>query len=655
MADASDRAKFFNHQKLGLELKCTICLNLFNRPVLLPCDHIFCNVCIPKSTQFGFDCPVCKQKCVDRDVRSIPFLENIVAIYKSSDAAFSANLTQSVPSDRSKSVRTSENYTISHDTKLVNSVKMNEEELIDGTSSDSPVSSEGARIELAFQEVTLVPAVQSSPKNSPSCTDNGRDPVLSTNSNLENQSKRPLCNILNEVGASEENRSSSLESGAGYRTLKKPKTLNSGFSEVNADGNGTTQTKDFHSEGMGTCKPKVSPKIDGLSGEKTVGTSHFQSICVFCQKSEITDTTGPMMHYVNGKEVSADSVNKFNTNIIHVHKICLEWTPQAYFVGDTVKNLKPEVTRAAKLKCSSCGQKGAALGCLVTSCRRSYHVPCAANIKKCRWDFVNFLLLCPSHASDKFPSERSKLGNHSTEKTALPAEIDSNPPDFLAASPCHAKEWVFCGSALSAEDKLLMVKFAGTCGAKVSKFWGENVTHVIADTDVNGACSRTLKVLKAILNGRWVLTIDWIKASMKLKSPVDEELYEVKLDNHGCHGGPRAGRLRSLNNLPNLFDSCRFYFIGEFIPAYKKDLIELVIAGGGNVIEREEEFVMVVPSVEKSIVVYCSGETTIKGSSSSCRGAVMAEEFAAEMGSQASVPHTWLLESIAACQLQPLV
>ena len=51
----------------------------------------------------------------------------------------------------------------------------------------------------------------------------------------------------------------------------------------------------------------------------------------------------------------------------------------------------------------------------------------------------------------------------------------------------------------------LLAKFASICGATVSKFWKPNVTHVIAATDVKGACSRTLKVLKAILNGRWIL------------------------------------------------------------------------------------------------------------------------------------------------------
>lgn len=59
-----------------------------------------------------------------------------------------------------------------------------------------------------------------------------------------------------------------------------------------------------------------------------------------------------------------------------------------YFVDEVVKNLKAELARGAKLKCSKCNLKGAALGCYVKSCRRTYHVPCALDIPTCRWDHV---------------------------------------------------------------------------------------------------------------------------------------------------------------------------------------------------------------------------------------------------------------------------
>jgi BRCA1-associated RING domain protein 1 len=45
-------------------------------------------------------------------------------------------------------------------------------------------------------------------------------------------------------------------------------------------------------------------------------------------------------------------------------------------------------------------------------------------------------------------------------------------------------------------------------GVPVSTSWSPSVTHVIASTDQSGACKRTLKFLMAILNGKWIVSID---------------------------------------------------------------------------------------------------------------------------------------------------
>lgn len=40
-----------------------------------------------------------------------------------------------------------------------------------------------------------------------------------------------------------------------------------------------------------------------------------------------------------------------------------------------------------------------------------------------------------------------------------------------------------------------------------------------------------------------------VKACMEAMHHVDEEPYEVSLDNYGCHDGPKTGRLRALNKV----------------------------------------------------------------------------------------------------------
>ncbi|KAK8570064.1 hypothetical protein V6N13_002765 [Hibiscus sabdariffa] len=261
-----------------------------------------------------------------------------------------------------------------------------------------------------------------------------------------------------------------------------------------------------------------------------------RAICGFCQSSRISEATGIMLHYLNGKPVTGDV--SFSSNVIHVHSSCIEWAPQVYYVGDSVKNLKAELARGAKLKCSRCGLKGAALGCYVNEKSRNAH-------------------------------SLTKSSNEKSAHDGMPVESDQLKSNTFWGQPDDKKDWVFCGSALSPEEKFLLVKFAKMIGATVTKFWRPDVTHVIASTDGTGACTRTLKVLMAISSGKWVLNINWIKECMKAVHPLSEEPYEA----------------------PKLFDGFNFYFVGDFVSGYKEDLQNLVNTAGGTVLRRMEELI----------------------------------------------------------------
>lgn len=67
-------------------------------------------------------------------------------------------------------------------------------------------------------------------------------------------------------------------------------------------------------------------------------------------------------------------------------------------------------------------------------------------------------------------------------------------------------DWGYFFPPLSIQIRL--INFASKIGATVTKFWTPDVTHVVAATDSNGACARTLKVLMGILNGLWILRMD---------------------------------------------------------------------------------------------------------------------------------------------------
>lgn len=70
------------------------------------------------------------------------------------------------------------------------------------------------------------------------------------------------------------------------------------------------------------------------------------------------------------------------------------------------------------------------------------------------------------------------------------------------------KEVLFITFFLWLELQEVVSEFERVSKAAVLKNWDSSVTHVIASTDENGACRRTLKVLLGILEGKWILNIE---------------------------------------------------------------------------------------------------------------------------------------------------
>ncbi|KAK1378391.1 Protein BREAST CANCER SUSCEPTIBILITY 1 [Heracleum sosnowskyi] len=412
----------------------------------------------------------------------------------------------------------------------------------------------------------------------------------------------------------------------------------------------------------------VSPKNNSLlsmSGTLRKCEKRSNNIqCSFCHSVEDSEASGVMVHYLNGKPVEVGCSEA--GSVIHVHRNCAEWAPNVYFEDDVAINLVAELARSKRIKCGCCGLKGAALGCYDKSCRRSFHVPCAKLTPQCRWDNENFVMLCPLHASSKLPNENFKFQSEQKEKSLSRRQLPISQPKLAVkqddTTSCRwnsqgvSAKLVLCCSALTIAEKETVSEFVMLSGVKVLKNWDSSVTHIIASTDENGTCRRTLKFLMGILEGKWILSIEWVKACLKAKENVNEQQYEIDVDIHGVRGGPRQGRLRLLNKQPRLFDGYKFYFIGDFQPSYRGYLHDLLIAAGGTILHRkpisgDNEAALstfIIYSLElpdkcnpsNRILIVNSRRTDAEKLASSCQAVV--------------ATNSWILNSIAACKLQNL-
>ncbi|KAE8815480.1 Protein BREAST CANCER SUSCEPTIBILITY 1-like protein [Hordeum vulgare] len=128
---------------------------------------------------------------------------------------------------------------------------------------------------------------------------------------------------------------------------------------------------------------------------------------------------------------------------------------------------------------------------------------------------------------------------------------------------------------LKAVSQEVVSEFAKLAGVPISKSWSPSVTHVVASTDPSRACKRTLKFLMAILNGKWIISIDWVKACMDRMEPADKQKFEVTTDVHGVREATQAVQRHAV--LPPRRDATL---------SYRGFLQDLVVAAGGTVLHR---------------------------------------------------------------------
>ncbi|BBM96708.1 BRCA1-associated RING domain protein 1 [Marchantia polymorpha subsp. ruderalis] len=415
-------------------------------------------------------------------------------------------------------------------------------------------------------------------------------------------------------------------------------------------------------------KERLAPVAKSKAASETTATA-----CRFCGNKGNSEVAGEMMRYPAGS-------NKY----LHVHKLCAEWAPNVYFEDDDrPRNLSVEVSRGGRIKCTVCGRKGAALGCCNNKCKNSYHYPCARLLQGCQWNEDDYVMFCPLHARGRAPKARRQSGDgsSSTLETQV-VDVPSVPAARSQArsgrrapgpaiceetratqwSPGPAAKWVLCGSGLDSKLKVQVASFATLTGATVVTQWSSAVTHVITWTDEQGAAKRTLKYLLAMLEGKWIVRIDWINECLSRMRPVPEDLYLVTCDVNGFYGGPCLSRHLAVSKAPKLFEDISFYLCGDFTSVLKADLQSLITAGGGTVLHRRPlpttltsftdlSDLQETPLAGQTIVLYNADPDSGKDRNLANR---IQEAMSISIPARAhALPCTWLLDSIAHCRLLP--
>ncbi len=125
----------------------------------------------------------------------------------------------------------------------------------------------------------------------------------------------------------------------------------------------------------------------------------------------------------------------------------------------------------------------------------------------------------------------------------------------------------------------LISKFGSHCrGVQVT----QATTHVVVGGAAPGQFKRTLNVLKGILRGCWVVSAQWLLASLEADHWVSEEQFELSPEVCGLTRRQREAFGDQVYQ-SDLFSTCGLiYFSRRGCKAPRKDLEQLVKLGGGK-------------------------------------------------------------------------
>lgn len=111
---------------------------------------------------------------------------------------------------------------------------------------------------------------------------------------------------------------------------------------------------------------------------------------------------------------------------------------------------------------------------------------------------------------------------------------------------------------------------------------------------------------------------------------------------------------------PKIFSNMKFYFVGDFVEAFKVDLINLVRTAGGTISETMDQLASNnnadIKINEATLVIYnadLSNCDKLEDGDSVRNHRIAAAEDVAQVYESRVIGHTWILESIAASSLLP--
>ena len=94
-----DNCKLPSLSNLDSLLRCQICKDFLNAPVLTNCGHVFCSICIRRTISNSNKCPLCLEETYESSLRKVLILDNIVKWFNNNRNDLLKNLSIDLVND----------------------------------------------------------------------------------------------------------------------------------------------------------------------------------------------------------------------------------------------------------------------------------------------------------------------------------------------------------------------------------------------------------------------------------------------------------------------------------------------------------------------------------------------------------------------------
>ncbi|XP_014363587.2 breast cancer type 1 susceptibility protein homolog [Papilio machaon] len=160
-------------------------------------------------------------------------------------------------------------------------------------------------------------------------------------------------------------------------------------------------------------------------------------------------------------------------------------------------------------------------------------------------------------------------------------------PEFKSSVVLRQKnrkiEFCVAGSCLIPKQTIKLRQLCRDKGWRFVEEYTDDVTHLVIEVDEENKCKRSLKYMRALAAGKWIIGFAWVEKCIQTGTIIPEEGFEC-LDMTG-EPGPRRSRLARRK----LFSDISFYCMPPINMLDHHMLKEILVSAGGTLVHEMSE------------------------------------------------------------------